>query len=355
MKTEQVINTTNKKAYILILNYNNWQDTIECLESVFQNSYPDYQVICIDNASTDDSEHNIKDWAEGKRRVSSVFFQFNPDNKPIPYITYDRIRAEAGGDPEKEKALFLNGKSNPLVYIKTDVNLGYGGGNNVGMRYVLRKGDSSFIWILNNDTVVEKNALLKLISYANGNNTVGMVGSKLLYYDKPNILQSAGGGRIILWMGNTQLIAHLQEDNGSWDMPLEPDYICGASLLIKRELIEDIGLIDEQYFLYWEDADWGARVRNKKYRLLYCPESRVWHKEGSTSGGINQLTDYYWTRNGLIFIKKHYPALLPLIPFSYFTKHTVVRAIKKQPLNFSSFISGMLDFLKGKTGRLNKP
>ena len=85
------------KTYILVLNWNNWRDTIECLESVFQNSYPNYQVVCIDNGSTDDSEQKIKEWAEGKRVVTSNYFTFNANNKPIPCITYDRKTAEEGG------------------------------------------------------------------------------------------------------------------------------------------------------------------------------------------------------------------------------------------------------------------
>ena len=229
--------------------------------------------------------------------------------------------------------------------------MGYGAGNNVGIRYLLKKGDGPFIWILNNDTVVDKNALLKLISCVKEDKSIGMIGSKLLYYEEPNILQAAGGGKISPWLGNTKLTACNQDDNGTWDRSFELDYICGASLLIKKTVLEDIGLMDEQYFLYWEDADWGTEAKKKHYRLIYCPESKVWHKEGSTSGGVTKLTDYYWVRNGLLFTRKFYPLLLPIIPFSYFIKYTIVRMLKKQPLNFYSFLSGTRDFLQGKKGK----
>jgi len=342
------------KVAIIVLNWNGWQDTIECLESVFQNSYSNYQVIVIDNGSTDGSEDKIRAWAGGKIEVKSPFIRSTLSNKPIPLIRYESEMGERGGDTESEKSLYTFLKASvphPLILIQTGSNLGYAGGNNIGLRYALRKGDGAFIWILNNDTVIEKDALKELMNCVQSDSSIGMIGSKLLYYGRPNVLQSAGGCRISPIIGNTRLIGLNHEDNGDWDKPLEPDYICGASLLVKKKVIEDIGLMDEDYFLYWDDADWGIRARRKGYRLLYCPKSRVWHKEGGTSGGINPATDYYWTRNGLLFIKKFYPFLLPLIPFSYLMKFTIVRTIKRQPLNLKSFVKGFIDFIKGKTGK----
>jgi len=340
-----------KKAYILVLNWNNWSDTIECLESVFQSSYANFQVICIDNASTDNSEQRIKEWAEGKRIIKSSFFTFDLDNKPIPVVTYDRQTAEEGGALEKEGTLPSQSHQYPLILIHAGGNEGYAGGNNVAIRYVMKRGDGAYVWILNNDTVVDKDALSTMVTCIEKNTRIGMAGPKLLYYDRIHVLQAAGGCKITPLFGNTRLIANNREDSGKWDSPLYPDYICGASLLVKREVVETIGLMDESYFLYWEDADWGVRARRDKYELVYCPESRVWHKEGGTSGGINPLTDYYWTRNGLAFSKKFYPAFLPLVTIAYLAKHTVVRLLRRQPLNFFAFIKGSRDFCAGRTGK----
>jgi GT2 family glycosyltransferase len=339
------------KVYILVLNWNNWRDTVECLESIFQNNYSNYQVVCIDNASTDDSEYRIKEWAAGNLKVTSRYVYFNSDNKPIPVVTYDRKTGAESGGTEREKTLCPKEQQQPLIFIRTEKNAGYAGGNNAGIRYVLEKGDGPFIWILNNDTVIEKDALAALVKYAARDATVGMIGSKLLCYNNPNVLQAAGGGRIFPALGNTNLVAYNQKDNGKWDLPCDLDYICGASLFVKRAVIEEIGLMDERYFLYWEDADWGTRARRKGYKLLYCHESRILHKEGGTSGGITPLTDYYWTRNGLLFAKKLYPIFLPFIPLSYLLKYTIVRMVKKHPLNIVSFLSGIVDFCKGKTGK----
>lgn len=337
-----------KKVYIIVLNWNNWKDTVECLESVFQNSYPDYQVICVDNGSTDGSEQKIKEWAAGTLSVSSRFFEFTAYNKPVPVVIYDNGIAGKGCDAVIES---YHCQRTPLVLIKAGTNSGYAGGNNIGMRYALGKGDASYIWILNNDTVVDKDALAEMVKCAEHNEGVGMTGSKLLYYDKPDVVQSAGGCIIYPWLGNTTFISHAQRDSVHGDEPLEPDYICGASLLVKKDVIETIGLMDENYFLYWEDADWGIRARRNKYTLLYCPESRVWHKEGATSGGLKSMTDYYWTRNGLFFIKKFYPMLLPFVFFAYFVKFTIIRLIRKKPLNLKAFLKGTLDFKRGEMGK----
>ncbi len=187
---------TAEKVYVLILNWNNWNDTVACLESVFQNSHEDYQVVVIDNASTDGSEGKIIEWAEGRHRVESGFFAFDPGNKPIPHIRYDRETAERGGLPEKERSLraSLNPSiPHPLVLIQTGGNRGYAGGNNIGIRYALGKGDCGYIWILNNDTVIEKNALVEMLRCAESEKNAGMVGSKLLLSSQAR--RPSDGGR----------------------------------------------------------------------------------------------------------------------------------------------------------------
>jgi len=339
------------KVCILILNWNNWQDTVECLESVYQNSYPDYQVVVADNASADGSIDKIIEWAEGRLRTSGTIVPYISGNKPIPYNIYDREAAERGEGKNGERypdAAF------PLSIIHTGANLGYAGGNNVGLRFALKRCDFSYVWILNNDTVIQKDALQKLMVCLEHEDNIGAAGSKLLYHHQPDTLHMAGGCRIIPWMGNASMIGEGTKDDGRWDAPLEPDYISGASLLVKNKVLENVGFMDERYFMYWEDADWGERMRRSGCRLIYCPASRVWHKEGASAGRLSSSADYYWVRNGLYFMKKFYPALLPLMPFSYFFKYTLLRFVKGQPLHFSSFLAGLRDFLKGKTGPISE-
>ena len=345
------------KVCILILNWNNWRDTVECLESVFRNSFTNSQAVVIDNGSTDGSEEKIVDWSKGKLLIRNSFTQYNLDNKPIPFIAYDRETAQRGGDPAQEKVLsaaLAEGVSYPLVLIQTGANLGYAGGNNVGLRFALQRDEFSHVWILNNDTVVNRDSLKELMACIESDEKIGAVGSRLLYYHETDTLHMAGGCRIVPWMGNSSMIGVGEKNGIKWDQPLEPDYISGASLLLKKEVLQDVGFMDERYFLYWEDGDWGVRMRRSGYRLLYCPGSRVWHKEGGTAGRLSPAADYYWVRNGLYFMKKFYPGLLPLVPLSYLFKYTLVRLLKRQPLHFSFYLKGVRDFLKGKTGPLSE-
>lgn len=345
------------KVYIIVLNWNNWEDTVVCLESVYRSSYSNYQVIAVDNGSTDGSEEKIIGWANGevKAALSSAeaITQKTPIPKPIENIKYDRATAEAGGTRVDEISRGMATGSRmpyPMIFIQTGDDLGCAGGNNVAMRYVLQKDEKAFIWMLSNDTVVDVNALSEMVRLFKSTDKIGMAGSKLLYSDNPATLQTAGGGIIHPWAGYTKHIGTNEEDILQWDTPFELDYVVGASILTNADVVRDVGLMSEDYFLYWEDTDWGVRARRKNYRLMYCPKSTVWHKEGGTVGQISPLTDYYFTRNGLIFTRKLYPAFLPIVPFTFFLKYTIIRLLKRQPMNFMAYLKGLWDFLRGRKG-----
>ncbi|WP_242656389.1 glycosyltransferase [Desulfofundulus thermosubterraneus] len=168
-------------VFIIILNYNGWQDTVECLESVQRLTYPNYRIVVIDNGSTDGSMEKIKAWAAGELRVESKFFTYDPSTKPVRWIEYDRVTAEAGGLPELEAEIEALPPNRRMVLIQTGANLGYAGGNNVGIRYSINSV-SDYIWLLNNDTVVHKSALKTMVDIAEKVLRIGIVGSKILYY-----------------------------------------------------------------------------------------------------------------------------------------------------------------------------
>ncbi|MDA8171755.1 MAG: glycosyltransferase family 2 protein [Nitrospiraceae bacterium] len=318
-----------QKVYILILNWNNAKETIECLDAVFKTDYPDYQVVLLDNGSTDGSEEKIRQWVSGKG------FQI---------IRYGRREATEGGRPEEVSLKTC------LVFIQNGENLGYAGGNNAGLEFALARGDMRYAWLLNNDTLPEAGALKALVACCTEKG-VGMAGPKLLYAGRPGVLQTAGGCKISPLTGNASVVAGGRSDDGKWDTPFELDSVCGASLLVKREVLEAVGLLEAKYFLYWEDADWSMRARRAGFKLLFCPAGRVLHREGATSGAMSETSDYYWVRNGLYFTKKFYPWLLPLVPFAYLAKHTIVRMLRHKPLNLKAYFSGLLDFLLGRSGR----
>lgn len=241
-------------AIVVVLNYNGWEDTLECLSSLEKLQYPNFEVIVVDNKSTDDSYEKIKRWISDKE----------------------------SGFPK-------------FTLLASPANLGYAGGNNIGIRRALER-EADYVWILNNDTVVDPDSLSELAAFAQANPRVGLLGSTIYNYDKPREIQALGGG-------HTRMIFGISGHRVDAKKPLS--YISGASLFARTQTIREIGLLDERYFLYWEDTDFSFRTKKAGWAIAYVPASRVWHKEGKTPGERGALNDFHHTRSGLIFLKKH--------------------------------------------------
>src|SRR6266513_534740 len=272
------------KVYVLILNWNNWPDTLECLESVFRTSYPDFQVILCDNGSTDGSLDHVKAWAEGRldAQVGPGFPRHGLAgpalHKPIRYLQRDKQMAEKGGGAGDGEY--------PLILIQTGGNRGFGAGNNVGLRYALARGDAQFVWLLNNDTVVAPDALTELVATLVGTPDAGQCGSTILFYDRPDIVQICGGCEYNPLWGT---IRALGAGRFASDLPdtefveQRMAYVAGASLLVRTAFVQRIGLLCEDYFLYFEEIDWATRGK-AHYGLAYARRSVIYHKEGRRSG-----------------------------------------------------------------------
>jgi len=298
--------------YIVILNWNSWQDTIECLESVFRQQYKNYKVIVCDNNSSDQSMEHIEAWAKGSEIVnlspSHPLRQLSspPIEKPIDFSVYNRLKVEVKIPPS----------DNQLILIQTGDNLGFAGGNNVGLRYALNCRDMDFVWLLNNDTVIAPDCLTNMVNYSQQQNLPNMCGSTILYYNDPSVIQALGGCRYNKWTGLAStslgrgLAADTDIDHKTYEEQLS--YIAGASWLLPKQYLIDIGLMEESYFLYCEEIDWCVR-NNNKYKLCYAPDAIVYHKEGSSIGSPNDerssslLSDFYIFRNKLRFTRRYFP------------------------------------------------
>jgi GT2 family glycosyltransferase len=237
-----------------------------------------------------------------------------------------------------------------LDFIQTGANLGFAGGNNVGVRHALAQG-ADYVWLLNNDTVVEAEALSSLVRSAQGDPRVGMVGSKIVYHDAPDLLWFAGA---VLDGKSAHRPCHLglnEKDMGQYDVPGESGYITGCSLLARREMLEAVGLLDEELFLYFEDVDWSARARAAGWTLLYCPESLVYHKVSiSTGGAASPTLLYYTSRNRLYFVRHNFPGkLLHALVYDIY-EHVLVSMKKGRFLGAWYALRGIGDFIRGKTG-----
>ena len=304
------------RVSIIILNWNGWEDTIECLESVYQMQYPLFDVIVVDNGSDNDSIKKIKEYAEGKRRVSSFIFDYSKQNKPIKYIEYVYDDFDIIGENEIENNNMLS--FNELIIIQNRTNLGFAEGNNVAIKFAMENIDSEYYLLLNNDTVVDKELLDELLNIYKCRENVGFVGPKTYYYDyfgKKNVLNFCGG-KIDLWRGRSVHIGMRENDIGQHDEINKVDYVEGSCLLVKKEVLENIGLLDKLFFTYWEETDLSMKAKKKGYNMFYAPRAKIWHKVSASDN--SNVKYYYFTRNRLIFLRRHANKLQLLFFICYF-------------------------------------
>lgn len=222
-------------VYIVVLTWNGKTDTIECLNSLKKIDYPNYKILVVDNASEDG--------------------------------TSEIVRSEF---PEIE--LIINKE-----------NLRFAGGNNVGIDYSLQR-KSDYVLLLNNDTIVERNFLSQLIESAETNPKIGIVGPKIYFYSEPKRIWYAGG-KIEWWKGWISHVGIREIDNGKYETVRETDFITGCCMLIKREVVESIGKLDERYYIYGEDVDYCIRAKAVGYNILFQPKAIIWHKLSVSTGG----------------------------------------------------------------------
>ena len=242
---------------IIVLTWNQCELTLACLDSLSRMEYsPEKMTIfLVDNNSGDDT-------------VASV------------QRSYPRVKI-----------------------IENKTNLGFAEGNNVGLREALRTRPDHIL-LLNNDTIVDKMMLANLIDRMDQEVDCGIVGPKMLYHE-PSDLIWAAGNRINLMTGESIRLQAEQLDDESDEAPKEVDFITACGILLKREVIDEIGLLDQRVFIYYEETDWCMRARNAGWRIMYEPRAKLWHKISAAMGSSSPATDYYMSRNSFLFLAKN--------------------------------------------------
>lgn len=242
------------KISIILLNWNGKKDTLECISSLQKVVYPNFQTIVVDNGSKDDSV--------------AVF------RKAYPYM--------------------------PIL--ETGANLGFAGGNNVGIEWAL-KHHAEWILLLNNDTVADPGFLDAFMKAATEKPQAKILGAKILRYDKPGIIDHMGG----FW--NPDLGEFCSPDTGEPDHSFfqmrETDYVCGAALLMHRSVPQTIGLLEPNFFLFWEESDFCWRARRAGLQVWTAPEAKVYHKVSASFTGGKPHMHYFWWRSRLLWIKRN--------------------------------------------------
>jgi GT2 family glycosyltransferase len=242
------------RLYVIILNNDRCEDTLACLASLHQSDYKNTQIILIDNSSTDESVERVQ-------------------------MKYPQVEI-----------------------ISLSKNLGYAGNNNIGIRTALERG-ADWIFLLNEDTLLDSSCLSQLIETGESDPSIGILGPMVYHFDEPDVIQSAGGVLGRYWMDT-----HLgkdEQDRGQFKTAREVEWISGCAILARREMIEQIGLLDENYFLYWEETEWCIRAGKAGWRIFHNPQAKLWHKGVRRNYQPMPYVTYYITRNRLLTLAKH--------------------------------------------------
>jgi len=298
------------KVSIVVLNWNRWQDSIECLESLYQITYPNYEIILIDNGSSDGSLQKIRDYAKGSLEVSSAFFKYDRLDKPITIAEFTKEEAESSTSP---KGQFLSSKAR-LIIIKNDENYGYAEGNNIGIRLALARG-TDYILVQNNDVVVDPSFLTELVLAAERDECVGFVGPKAYFYDysgRTDVIRFAGGV-FCPQMASAPRLGYKQIDRGQFNEGRFVDWVEGSCILTRKQTILKIGPLKADYFMYWEDVEWCLRGARFGYKSAYTPNARIWHKLGASKKA--KSSSYYYFGRNFLWLAKEYVGGTQLVLF----------------------------------------
>jgi hypothetical protein len=290
---------------------------MECLESVFRLQYPNFHAIVIDNDSGNNSLERLMEWADSK--------QLPPGSSSYQYFNSRDL--EKNIDPDSFSR---------LVFIQNEKNSGFAGGNNVAL--TLLAGLDSYIWLLNPDMEVQEDTLDRLVDFAEKHPRNTIIGSVIKFHGQQDKIHFYGGYSIHFYSATVLPVTSLHRLS-------RLDYVSGGSLFTHAESYRNIGLLPEEYFLYWEETDWCYRARQAGYQLAVCPTAVCYDKVGTTIGRGFQA-EYYYTRNGLLFVSRYKSRNLPFV-FFFSLFRLVKRALSGRWDRARGIREGIKAYLKG--------
>jgi GT2 family glycosyltransferase len=295
------------RVAVILVNWKGWRECIECVDTVLAQQHTAVHIFIVDNDSPDDSVERIVEWCANPvagpewRRHDGVdrLTDLSP-SRPIQISLLDRGQIAV---PESDGTC-------RVTLIRAGDNAGFASGCNAGVT-AAGLDNFEYFWFLNPDTVVDRNALVELIKRAQQDAKIGIVGSTLIFYDAPQTVQALGGGCMNLsnaasrHVGEGSPVSDVSPDGTAVERELA--FISGASMLVSGQFIREIGPMQEDYFLYYEEIDWATRGL-KRFTLGFAPRSHVFHKSGANSSQIMPLfTARYFYRNRLRFVRRFLP------------------------------------------------
>ncbi len=287
---------------VILVNYNSAKDTIECLKSLSILNDIGQKIVVVDNHSSDDSLEVL----ERARRE----FEF--------------------------------------TLIKAPDNNGFSAGNNIGIEYA-KSINSDYFVLLNNDTVVEHDFLEKLVNGFKASPNCGITTSRILYFSNPEKVWYAGGA-LNMRTSRTEHFHYNCKDTTEDMKPMRVSFASGCCMCISREVIDEVGMLDEDFFLYEEDTEFCHRIQEYGFSIWYIPDSVIYHKVSSSTGVGSATSQYYTIRNKYKMILKCYHGFNLITSFIYSTLQILNRC-RKGELNYKYFEMGIMAFIRGEKGR----
>ena len=292
---------------MVVVNYNGWRDTLECLESIIASDYPDVRVVVCDNASTDGSPARIREWIESHGTA-------------------------------------------PVRLVECGANLGFAGANNVGLRLAMEQGARHAL-LFNNDAVMAPGAIAKMVDAAERMPKCGAVGATILQYHDRERVETLAGATLRRSTGMVERVAGNSDRRAPRPVKVAIDYVIGCCMLVPMETVRDVGLMAEDYFLYGEDTDWCLRMTAAGYEHGYAPDAEVWHKGGGSVVHRSAVHDYYAVRGTLMLMHRHFRPRMPLVLGHAVLRFLLPKLARGQWRRFAAAARGYRDFLRHAAGR----
>lgn len=308
---------TESLVYAVIVNFRNYLDTIDCIKHLLLSSYKNLKIVVIDNDSKNDSLNFIEEWIKN--------FKMNSSTKRLEYnMLY-----------EEEELLSFHSK---ITLVQSNSNKGFAAGNNIALKKLL--AIDCFVFLVNPDIVVSENTVEELLVFANAHSKKVIISPAVMFFQTERVKHYG-----IKLHHLTGTMSEALKENESFD------YICGGASFFHSCALKDVGLLPENYFLYWEDADWSYHAKKAGYNLVSCTSSIVYDK-GSTSIGRGYLAEYYYTRNSLLFHRKIKKQVVTIILSNLFFRLSKKILLGQMP-RAKAVLRGTFDFIIKKN--INEP
>lgn len=272
---------------------------------------------------------------------TAITCAFLESTRNLNYKNYEILVCDMGSDIDPTEQINAGNYPNTKV-LRSPINLGFTGGNNWGMR----KAKGEYIFIVNNDTEVTPDLLDVLIEPFYHDPSIGVTCPKIRFYDQKDIIQYAGFNPIDAFTGRTTAVGSLEVDHGQHDKSGYTSGAHGCAMMVKKEVIDKVGMFPEKFFIYYEEWDWSSRILKAGYRIFYQAKGLIYHKESITMGKQSAIKVYYHTRNRILYMRRN-TSTGKFVVFSLFflfvsTPKAIIKyTVSKQFKHLKSYIKGI--------------